>query len=253
MFRGGLMKALILLVISSMIFVGCGQMNSGQTTAGSALANLAENDVITENEANSLNNSDVSNENVELMETGSNSMMMKVGGVELLIDFVQEIIEDPKDIAMIINGVEVTAEVASDPESFQGLIASLVDSHLEGKEVLGIPLSELVDLGLGLISGEKEQADVSNLFGTLIRGALGMYLNNSPIGSIISAIVGPILGGENSGDQNNAQNNQNNASEGLSGIVETIGGLFGGGSSDNNNSGDRPFGGIFNLISNLFK
>ncbi len=246
------LKALVLtLFLPALMLIGCGQLETNETTAGNALENAVNEGVVTEEEANSINE-DLLDEEVAMTEMGSNSIMMKLGGAELLIDFMENLTGLPEEVAMIINGIEVTAEVAANPESLQGLIASLVSSQLEGKEVLGLPLMDLVNMGLGLITGDTEKADFSNLFGTLVRGALGMFLNSSPIGAIIGTLAGPLLDNIFGQDQNanngNNNNNNNNSSGGVLGnIVETIGGALTGGS---NNS---PLGGIFSLITNLFK
>jgi len=231
-------------------------MESSETTAGNAVQNLADNGAITQEEANNVNE-ELLEENLEMTEVSSNSMLMKVGGVDLLIDFMSNLTGAGDEIAMIINGIEVTTEVAANPESMQGLVASLVSSQLEGKEVLGLPLMDLVNMGIGLITGDTDKSDFSSLFGTLIRGALNMFVGSSPIGAIIGALAGPlldgVLGGNNS-NQNSGQNNNNNNNSGgsaIGNIVNTIGGALGGGNS--NNSGNGLLGGIFNLITNLFK
>ena len=259
------MKALVLLMIlPTLMLIGCGEMQSTETTADNALAGLIDNNAITEEEANAVSET-LSDESLELTEVSDTAIMMKIGGVDFLVDFVENLSGAPEEVAMIIDGIEVTTEVASDPQSLQGLIASLVTSKLEGKEVFGLPLTDLVDAGLGLITGDTEKADVSNLFGTLIRGALNMFVNDSPIGGIIGALAGPLLGGiagDNGGDagnssdggnsnngNNNSNNNSNNSNEGgglLGTIVNTVGGLLGG-------SGGSPLGGLFSLITNLFK
>ncbi len=251
------LKAFVLtMFLPALMLIGCGQLETNETTAGNALQNGVNEGVITEQEANSINE-DLLDESVEMTEVSSNSIMMKVGGAELLIDFIENLTGAPEEIAMIVNGVEVTTQVAANPEALQGLIASLVSSQLEGKEVFGMPLMDLVNMGLGLISGDTDKADFTNLFGTLVRGALGMFMNSSPVGAIIGSLAGPLLDNvfgadpnANSGNNNNANNNNNNNSGGgvLGNIVNTIGGALGGGS--NNSS---PLGGIFSLITNLFK
>ncbi len=252
------MKAFVLtMFLPAMMLIGCGQLETKQTTAGNALENSVSQGVITEEEANSIGDS-VLDENLEMTEVASNSMMMKLGGAELLIDFIENLSGDPQEIAMVINGVQVTQQVASNPESLQGLIASLVSSQLEGREVFGMPLMDLVNMGLGLITGDTDKSDFTNLFGTLVRGALGMFMNSSPVGAIIGALAGPLLdnvlgpdpnnANNGSGNNNSNGNNNNNNSSGnvLGNIVNTIGGAFGGGSNS-------PLAGIFSLITNLFK
>jgi hypothetical protein len=247
-------KAFVLtMILPAWMLIGCGQLETNETTAGNAAQGLLSEGVITEEDASSLNN-DLLEENLELSETSPNSMLMKLGGAELLIDFIKNLSGDPEEIAMVINGVEVTTEVATNPESLQGLVASLVSSQLEGREIFGMPLTDLVEMGLGLITGDTEQADFSNVFGTLVRGALGMFVNNSPVGSIISTLLGPALEGAvgedpnaNSGPSNNNNNNNNSNETPRGNIVNTIGGALTGG------SGEGALGGIFSLIMNLFK
>lgn len=245
------MRAFVLtLFLPALMLIGCGQLETNETTAGNALQNGVNNGVFTEDEANAISE-DLDNETLELTEMSSNSMMMKLGGAELLIDFVENVGVDPEAIAMIINGVEVTKQVASNPQALQGLIASLVSSQLEGREIFGMPLMDLVNMGLGLITGDTDKADFTNLFGTLVRGALGMFMNSSPVGAIIGALAGPLLdnvfGADPNAGNNNTNNNNNNSSGSVLGnIVNTIGGVLGGGSSS-------PLGGILSLITNLFK
>ena len=244
---------LLTLLLPALMLIGCGKMETNETTAGNALLNAVDNGAITEQEAQEVSEN-LLEENLEMTEMSSNSIMMKLGGAELLIDFIENLSGDPEEIAMIINGIEVTTEVAANPESFQGLIASLVSSQVEGRDIFGIPLMDLVNMGLGLITGDSSKADFSNLFGTLVRGALNMIVSSSPVGAIIGALAGPLLdgllGGENNSNNNNTNNN-NSSAGGLEGVVDNLlGGLLGGG---NSSSGGSALGDIFSLITNLFK
>ena len=255
-------KALVLtLMLPAMFLIGCGQqMQTNEAAAGNALQNLANNGAITQEEADSVEGR-LLDESVEVTDTGSgNSIMMKIGGADLLIDLFDNLTGAADEVAMVINGIEVPTELAVDKDSFQALIASLVTSQLEGIDVLGMPVGDLVQAGLSLINGDTQTFDFSNLFGTLIRGALNMYMGGSPIGMIVGALAGPIIdnvldevfdSGDSQADQNQNQNNNNQDNSGgdlLSGIVNTIGGVFGNGGNNNN-----PLGGIFSLITNLFK
>lgn len=246
------MKALVyLLILPSLLLVGCGKLETKETTSGNAINQLEANGALTEEEAQSVN-ADLLDENLQVSEVSSRSMLMKVGGVDLLIDFFDNLSGDPQDTAMQINGIPVTAQVASDPQSMQGLIASIVTSHLDGKEIFGVPLSELVTTGLGIINGDKDKADFSNLFGTIIRGALNMFKNSSPIGQIVGTIVGGLLddklgGGDPNNTSNNLNNNNNSSGGFLGGFLDNLGGSNSGGSSGSS------LGGIFSLIMNLFK
>ena len=247
------MKAFVLtLFLPALMLIGCGQLETNETTAGNALQNAVNNGAISEQDAMSVNE-DLLEENLQMTEMSSNSIMMKLGGAELLIDFIENLSGDPAETAMIINGVEVTTQVAADPQSLQGLIASLVSNQLEGKEVLGIPLMDLVNMGLGLVTGDSSKADFSNLFGTLVRGALNMFVGSSPIGAIIGTLAGPLLDGIfGGGDPNQtSNNNNNNSSDPLGGALNNLlGGFLGGGGGG---SSSNPLGGIFSLITNLFK
>ncbi len=252
------MKAIILVILlPAFMLIGCGKMQTNGDSAGNVLQEMTNNNAISEEEAESIDES-LLDETVEITETQPNSIMMKVGGAELLIDFIEDLTGDPDETAMVINGVEVPALLAADKDSFQALIASLVTSQLEGIDILGIPVADLVHAGLGLINGDQSQASFSNLFGTLIRGALNMFLDKTPFGSIFDSLTGGLLGNnsgqnnnqgsgsDNSGNNNNGTNNNNNNSGGgLGGIINTIGGVLTG--------GNPLLGGIFSLITNLFK
>ena len=272
---------LILITPLFLLFTACGQMESQKSIGSTAIDNLTGNGALTADDVADLTDADLS-QTVEVADTGTgNSMMMKVGGADLLIDFMEQITGEDSEIAMIINGVDVPNSIARDQTSFQGLITSLVQSQLDGIDLFGIPASTLVNAGLAMMNNsqddeEEPQEKISGLFGTLIRGALNMFVGGSGIGNIVSSLAGPLLGGvlDNfGGDQNsNANNNQSNQNQGLNGndsannqgnnngnqnsseggllggIINTVGGLIGGGNTGNSS----PFGGIFNLISNLF-
>jgi len=260
------MKALVLLtLLPAFMLIGCGKMQTNKDSAGNVLQEMTNNNAISEEDANSVDESLLDTE-IEVSQSVDqpNSVMMKLGGAELLIDFIEDLSGDPEETAMVINGVEVPAGLAADKNSFQGLIASLVTSQLEGVDILGIPVGQLVQAGLGLISGDTDRASFSNLFGTLIRGALNMFLDGTPFGNIFGSLVDGLLGDDNSGNSsqgnnnngnnnsnnngntnnNNGNNNNNNSGGGLGGIVNTIGGVLTG--------GNPLLGGIFSLITNLF-
>ena len=242
------MKALILLMLPALMLIGCGEMETNEDAAQNYLQRLNESGATTDAEVQSIDES-LLDESVQVTQADNpNSIMMKVGGAELLIDFIENLSGDPAETAMIINGIEVTTQIAADPQSFQGLIASLVTSQLEGIDILGVPLSGLVQAGLGLISGDTSKADFSNLFGTLIRGAFNTFLSGTPLGAIFGSLLDPLLGGDaaNSGSSNSGSNNNNNNSGDVTnGIVNTIGSVISG--------GNPLLGGIFSLIMNLFK
>lgn len=241
------MKALVIFILPAMMLIGCGKMNSNTETAETVLTNLSDANHISASDVNSVNEG-LLDETVEVTETGANSMLLKVGGAELLIDFIEDLKGDkPEEVAMIINGVEVATSIASDSSALQALIASLVTSQLEDVDIMGIPAHELVKVGLSLIKGDAEKADFSNLFGTLVRGFLGNYLSKNPIGAIFAPILDGVLGGI-SGDVNSNPDNVNNNNPGQGGIgsiVGTIGGALAG--------GNPMLGGLFSLITNLIK
>lgn len=254
------MKALILLLLMpALMLIGCGQMETNQGSADAVLTNLNANGDITDAELNSVSE-DLLAEEVTLTETnGPSSIMMKVGGAELLIDFIEDLQGLPEETAMVINGVEVPLNILQSPQDFQGLVASLVTSQLQGIDILGIPAGTLVQAGINLIQGDAGQADFSNLFGTLIKGAMSMFLSGTPYGAIFNVIAAPIidnvLGLDNQNgapanqpntNQQNQNQNQNNSGGGVLGtIVDTIGGVLTG--------GNPLLGGLFSLITNLFK
>lgn len=256
------MKSLVLIImLPALMLIGCGKMQTNEATAGSALEQLNSNGALSDADVNSIDSS-MHDQTIQMSQAGTSSILMKVGGADLLVNFLDQVTNDPQETAMIINGIEVTQQVISDPKSFQGLVASLVASQLQGVDIFGVPLTDLVQAGLGLINGDTSQANFSNLFGTIIRGAFNMFLSNSPIGNIISAIAGPVLGGVNGNNQasgnagsntNNANNNQNNNNNNNSGggllgtVVNAIGSAVGG------SAGGGLVGGLFSLITNLFK
>lgn len=249
------MKALVILMLPALMLIGCGQMDTNEDTAQNILSNLNAN--------GSLSNDDLANvdenlldQTVQMSQTSSNSVMLKVGGAELLIDFMDNLSGAPAETAMVINGVEVATSIAKDPSSLQGLIASLVTSQLQNVDILGMPAADLVQAGLGLINGDTNTSDFSNLFGTLVRGVFNNFLSGSPLSDIFGQIAGPILGGSGGnnssasngqGNSNNNNNNNNNSSGGslIGSIVNSIGGGLTG--------GNPLLGGIFSLITNLFK
>ncbi len=249
------MKALLILLLPAMMLIGCGQMQTNDGTAGELLSQMNASGNIVEEDLNNLNE-DLMNESVEVSQTRPNSLMMKVGGAELLIDFIENLSGDnPEQTAMIINGIQVSQQLASDPKAFQGLIASLVTAQLEDVNILGIPASQLVQLGLGIVNGDADKKDLSQLFGTLVRGALNMFISKTPFSSLFGSILGPIVdqidGGQspqqpplNNGSNTN-NNNNNNSGNPLQSIIGTIGGAI---------SGSNPLlGGFLSLIMNLIK
>ncbi len=257
------MKALVLLLLlPAMMLIGCGKMDTAQTTAGSALQQLNDDGAINDADLAELD-SDLLNENLEVSEASPDSILMKLGGAEFLVSFIEELSGDPKQTAMIINGIEVAQEVVSNPDSFQSLMASLVASQLEDVDVLGIPVADLIDVGKQIISGDRDSFNFSKLFGTLIRGTLNKFLSGSPVGELIRLFAGPLLGldkddvGADSGQQDNSgtsqdnnnsnnSNDTNNSGSGVGGtIVNAIGSVIAG--------GNPLLGGLFNLISNLIK
>lgn len=250
------MKALLIFLLPALMLIGCGEMQTNNSAARGVLSEMDANGSINGDEL-ILGDEALLDETVEMADMGSNSVMMKLGGAELLIDFIEDLNGVPEETAMIINGVEVATELVQNPQSFQALIASLVTSQLEGVDILGIPAVQLVQVGTQLINSDNRRADFSNLFGTLVRGAFNMFLSKTPLGSIFEQIVGPggvdnILPPANSGEQVSqpsqpAQPQQPTQDSGskLSRIVNTIGGVLTG--------GNPLLGGIFNLISNLIK
>ncbi len=247
------MKALLILILPALMLIGCGEMQTNNSSAGSVLSEMEANGSINSDEL-ILDDETLLNETVEMADMGSNSIMMKLGGAELLIDFIDNLNGVPEETAMIINGIEVATELVQDPNSFQALIASLVTSQLEGVDILGIPAIQLVQVGAQLIKSDNRRADFSNLFGTLVRGAFSMFLSKTPYGSIFEQILGSgglgnTLPPANSGEPEPqpAQPQQPNQDSGskFGRIVNTIGGVL---------AGSNPLlGGILSLISNLIK
>lgn len=252
------MKGLVSLMISSLLLIGCGQMKTNEDTAMSVLNNMEANGSLDGSDLN-LNDESLLDESVQLSETAPNSIMMKFGGAELLIDFIEDFGGQQSDTAMVINGVEVAAGLLQNPESFQGLLASLLTAQLEKVDILGVPAPRLVQVGLELIRGDKSKADLSNIFGSLVRGALNMYLSKTPFGSLFEQILRPVVdrvlpGSENGQTVQQPQQPAQPAQPQLpvqqpggikQTIVSTIGGLI---------SGSNPIlGGIFNLIANRIK
>ena len=243
------MKALILtMLLPGLLLIGCGKMDTNKSTAGDAVTNLSDNGAISEEEANSISDS-LAEEEVEVTEMGgAESIMMKVGDTELLIDFFKDLSGDPNEIAMIINGVEVAAGLLKNPDNFQALIASIVTSQLGGVDIMGIPVADLIQAGMGLITGDTSQFDFSNLVGTLVKGAMNLFLSGTPYGAIFSGILDPILDGITGGDGNTNQNNNGG------GFLDGILGAIGGNGGSNNSNGSNPLlSGVFSLITNLFK
>lgn len=248
------MKALLtLLLLPALMLIGCGKMETNQDTANNVLQGMVAGEYISEQDAADVDES-LLEEQVEITEIQeTNTVVMKVGGTELVVDFLENITGAQEEVTMLIEGVEVTRALAEDKDSLKALVASLVQSKLEGKEVLGIPAMDLVQIGLGLLNKDTRQAGFAGLFGTLIKGALNMFLASQPWGMIAAPIVNPIIdnvvdniagGGSNSASQSPNNGNQNNSG----GLLR---GLLGGGQSSNNNG--SPLGGIFSLIMNLFK
>jgi len=247
------MKALLIFILPALMLIGCGEMQTNNSAARGLLSEMDANGSINSDEL-ILDDETLLDETVEMADMGSNSIMMKLGGAELLIDFIENLNGAPEETAMIINGIEVATELVQNPRSFQALIASLVTSQLEGVDILGIPAVQLVQVGTQLINSDNRRADFSNLFGTLVRGAFNMFLSKTPIGSIFDRILGPggvdnILPPANSGEQVEQPKQPEQPSQGsggkFSGIVSTIGTVL---------AGSNPLlGGIFNLIANLIK
>jgi hypothetical protein len=246
------MKAILLLLLPALMLIGCGEMQSNETAALNMLSNMEANGSIN-GEDLQLNDESLLNESVELSELNSNQIMLKLGGAELLIDFIDELSGEPEETAMIINGIEVAVGLLQNPQSFQALLASVISSQLEGVDILGIPAGHLIQIGMQLIRGDSAKADLSNLFGTLVRGALNMFLSKTPFGSLFEQVARPILdnvlpggnqAGQNQQPNQNQNNNNNNSGGGIGGIIGTIGGLLTG--------GNPLLGGLVSLISNLF-
>ncbi len=241
------MKALIILLLPALMLIGCGQMQTNGGSAGDLASQMNANGNLDNEDLDNLNEQQ-RNENVEISQTQPNSLMMKVGGAELLIDFVGQLSQNSQQIAMIINGIEISQQLASDPQSFQALIASLVTAQLEKVDIKGVPAAQLVQIGLNLVKGDTGKKELSQLFGTLVKGALNMYLSKTPFselfGSIINPIVNPVEGGQTTSPQPNNPVN-NTPSSPLRTIIGTIGGAI---------SGSNPLlGGLLNLILNLSK
>lgn len=239
------MKALIIVVLSSIIFVGCGQMKTNNNSTGNVLSSLNSSGLVNDQDKEELEDIDPSllEEDLTLTETDKkNSIVMKLGGAELLIDFLETIPNKPEQIAMIINGIEVTSQVAANPQSFQALIASLVNAQIKGKDIAGIPLKKLIKMGLKIIGCDLGSYDFSKLFGVLVKGAFKLFLKGIPYGSIFEAILDPVL--DNALGNNNS--NVNTPPKNVVGsIIDTVGGAIGG--------NDPKAGGLLNLITNLFK
>lgn len=260
------MKALIIFLFPAFLLIGCGQMQTNEGTASDAISNLEANGALSEEDLQNLEQVDESllSENLEITETDNpNSVIMKLGGAELLIDFIDNLSGAPEETAMIINGVDVPSSVASNSGSFQGLIASLVTSQLEDINIFGLPVNTLVNAGLQLISKDKEKNDFSNIFGSLIKGAFNLFSNKTPFGSIFDSIGKPILDSVFDNDDNDNQSGQNedandnteedqddNNNGKIKGkeVLNAVSGILGGVLTSVN----PLLGGAFSLISNLF-
>lgn len=249
------MKALTIIMLPALMLIGCGQIESNKQQAHEMLGGMEANGSLDGSELR-IHDESLLAESVELTETGSNSIMMKLGDAELLIDFMENLSGEPDQTAMIINGIEVATQVIQNPDSFQALIASLVTSQLEGVDILGVPANQLVQVGMNLINRDRGAADFSNLFGTLVRGAFNMFLSDTPYRSLFEQIADGIIDQVSPGQSGQSQqgsqetpasnNQQNNNSSGILGtVVNTVGNLV---------SGSSPLlGGIFSLITNLIK
>lgn len=267
------MKKFIILLLPAIMLIGCGEMKSSETQVGTLADEMASQGYVSEESQNSLDNLNdpsILNETVTVTETSPESVMMKVGGVDLLVEFVDALdIVDQDSIAMIINGIKVTQAIAADPSQLQGLIASIVSSATQGVDIFGVDLSKLVSFGMDLIKGDLKTSDLSSVFGVLVEGALNMFLSSVPFGGLIGSLVSPIIDNV-LGNGDNDNDNSASSNSGLGGLgdaVSSIIGSLGGQSNDNssnnnsnnnnsssNNSGNGSsfLNGIFGLITSLF-
>lgn len=241
------MKALFILILSTVLFVGCGKMKTNNETSGNVLSSLNSSGLIGEEEKEELEGIDPSllEEQLSLIETDkAESIIMKLGDAELLIDFVKNLTGKSNEIAMIINGIKVTSQVAANPKSFQALIASIVEGQLKGKELAGVPLKDLIKHGLKLVNGDIGKHDFSKLFGVLVKGAFKLFLSGTPYGVIFQAILDPVLDGV-LGNSNQNANTNNPSKDVVDSIVDSVGGALTG--------SDPKLGGLLSLIMTLFK
>lgn len=238
------MKALITILITALMLTACGQMQTNESSAADVLSSMNNNGDLSEEDLNGLDES-LLNQNVQISQTKANSLLMKVGEAELLIDFINNLSGDPNATTMLINGIQVTQQLASDPQSFQGLITSLITAQLQKVEIKNVPAQQLVQLGLSLLSGqEPDEQQMSQLFGTLIRGALSMFNKNTPFSELFGSLIGGIPG---AGQQPTTpqQPPANNNSSPVQSIIGTIGSAL---------TGSNPvLGGFLSLILNLIK
>lgn len=268
------MKKLIILLLPALMLIGCGEMKTSETQVGTLADEMAAEGYVSEESQTSLGNLNdpaILDETVTLTETSESSVMMKIGEVDLLVEFVDALdIVDSESIAMLVNGIEVTQAVAADPKQLQGLLASIVSSATQGIDIFGMDLSKLVNVGIDLIKGDLKTSDLSSVFGVLVEGALNMFLSSVPFGGLIGSLVAPLLDNVfgNDDDNSNDSASSGNSFDGIGDVVSSIIGSITGddtandndsSSSNNNNSssnnsgnGSSLFNGIFNLITNLF-
>ena len=230
------MKKLIILMMPALMLIGCGEMSSTKTTANDLSSEMAgQGNLSAEDQQalQNLNDPSLLNESLTVTENSSDSLLMQLGGADLLIDFINNL--NPNDenaTAMIINGVEVSQKVAKDPTSFQGLLASLIASQLGGIDIMGIDISELIGVGMDLLTGKAQLSDLSSVFGVLIRGALNMFMSSIPFGNVLAPLVGTIIdnvvGGDSSSGNTSTDNGSTTGNENtfVSGIFNFITSLF---------------------------
>ena len=121
--------------------------------------------------------------------------------------------DDPQDVAFTINGIEVTNEMASDPETLQYLLASssLLEPDSEGGEESS---SHHIGMGQKLVRGDTKKKVVSNLLGLIIRSVLGFTSLASADGALASALISPLLLEPQEGGQSPSHGeSQNNGSQ----------------------------------------
>ena len=137
---------------------------------------------------------------------------LRLGDTSILVKSNKDVTDDPQDVAFTVNGIEVTNEMASDPETLQYLLASssLLEPDNEGSEESS---SHYMGMGQKLVRGDTKKKVVSDLLGLIIRSALGFVSLTSPTGALVSSVVAPFLLESEEGDQNSSHGeSQNNDS-----------------------------------------
>ncbi|MCB0378985.1 MAG: hypothetical protein KDD33_10870 [Bdellovibrionales bacterium] len=232
------MKKLILLIPAFML-IGCGEFQTQHdTTAQKVVDNLDGN--LTEEDQQMAQSipQDVLNQQLTVIEhEGENSVTLEIAGVQTKIDF----LDDP-NIAFLMNGIEVSHEIASDPQSLQAMLMSLVSSQLGGVKILGLDAMSLVNMGMQLFSGgDSWQTGLSSVLSVVTRGLLNAFLSSVPFGGLVVPILGPIIdnilgnviGGGDSGSSSTGNTNS--------------------GTTNDSSSSGSLVNGIFSFITNLFK